>query len=88
VHSPVGRDPAAYGVELVAPEEGRFARNDVAFIDPANVDHDALGSVLAKALYNYMHGIGLDRDVREWFDAKVPRTTVPRRFVERALTAR
>lgn len=88
VHSPVGRDPAAYGVELVALPAGRFARNDITFIDPANVDHDALGTVLAKALYNYMHGIGLERDVREWFDAKVPRTTVPRRFVERALAAR
>jgi hypothetical protein len=25
---------------------------------------------LRKALYNYMHGIGLEADVREWFDPK------------------
>ena len=24
-----------------------------------------------------MHGIGLDQDVREWFDGDVPRTRVP-----------
>jgi hypothetical protein len=40
---------------------------------------------LKKALYNYMHGIGLDADVRSWFDGRVPRTTVPRQFVARAL---
>ena len=66
-----------------------FAKNDVGFSDPAGVDHDALGIALNKALYNYMHGIGLDDDVRQWFrvDAgtRVPKTRVPRYFVERAL---
>ena len=86
VHSPVGRDPAAYGITLVPPESGRFAKNDVRFVDPTGVDHDTLGRALNKALYNYMHGIGLDQDVRAWFDERrVPRTTVPKRFVERAL---
>lgn len=88
VHSPVGRDPAAYGITLVPPEPGRFAKNDVRFIDPTGVDHDALGRALNKALYNYMHGIGLEQDVRVWFDEqRVPKTTVPRRFVARALKA-
>ena len=40
---------------------------------------------LKKALYNYMHGIGLDADVRSWFGGRVPRTTVPRQFIARAL---
>ena len=31
-----------------------FAKNDVGFIDPTGVDHDALGVALNKALYNYM----------------------------------
>ena len=85
VHSPVGLDPAAYGITLVPAESGRFAKNDVAFIDPTGVDHDALGGALNKALYNYMHGIALDQDVRAWFDTPVPRPCVPRRFIERAL---
>ena len=42
-------------------------------------------AALEKALYNYMHGIGLDEDVRAWFDRKVPRTRVPRDFIDRAL---
>ncbi|HZF79429.1 MAG TPA: radical SAM protein, partial [Rubrivivax sp.] len=88
VHSPVGKDPAAYGVTLVPFAHGEgpvFAKNDVGFIDPAGVDHDALGRGLKKALYNYMHGIGLEEDVRVWFEAGVPRTTVGKRRIERAL---
>jgi radical SAM superfamily enzyme YgiQ (UPF0313 family) len=89
VHSPVGRDPAAYGVTLAPLPKGRFARNDIHFIDPSAVDHDALGQALNAALYNYMHGVALERDVREWFlpyVKKAPRTTVPRDFVRRALS--
>jgi hypothetical protein len=90
VHSPVGRDPAAFGVTLATLPDGHFARNDIGFTDPSGVDHDRLGLALKKALYNYMHGIALEDDVRAWFadvGMKVPRTTVPRRYIERALAA-
>ena len=88
VHSPVGLDPAAYGIELVPLPEVTFAKNDIGFIDPTGVDHDALGIGLRKAIYNYMHGIGLDEDVRAWFshlNEPVPRTRVKKHFIERAL---
>ncbi|MEC5385158.1 radical SAM protein [Uliginosibacterium sp. H3] len=88
VHSPVGKNPEEYGVKLVPLPPISFATNDVDFIDPTGVDHDALGKALNKALYNFMHGIGLEEDVRSWFGGRVPRTRVPRNFVERALTAR
>jgi len=42
----------------------------VEFRDPTGTDHDYLGAGLRRALYNYMHGIGLDADVREWFDPR------------------
>ena len=88
VHSPVGMNPAAYGVTLQPlPADARFAKNDIAFIDPTPTDHDGLGQGLKKGLYNFMHGIGLDHDIRSWFPVRVPKTTVPRRFIERALTA-
>lgn len=89
VHSPVGRDPADYGVVLeplpeVAPHTA-FAKNDVGFHDPTGTDHDALGIGLKKALYNFMHGIGLEQDVRRWFDTPVPKPTVNRHRIARAL---
>ncbi len=92
VHSPVGQDPAAYGVELVPLPEGRFARNDIGFIDPTpmprGVDHDVLGRGLKKAIYNFMHGVGLEQDVRAWFELPkgvVPKTTVRRDRIALAL---
>ncbi|MCX9154504.1 radical SAM protein [Niveibacterium sp. 24ML] len=85
VHSPVGQNPEAFGVQLVPLPPVSFAKNDIGFIDPTGVDHDVLGKALNKALYNYMHGIGLDEDVRSWFSTRVPRTRVPRHFVSNAL---
>lgn len=85
VHSPVGMNPQEYGVELVPLPAVTFAKNDVGFIDPTGVDHDSLGKALNKALYNYMHGIGLDTDVRSWFAERVPRPRVPKHFIARAL---
>jgi len=85
VHSPVGQNPADYGVTLQPLPPVSFAKNDIGFIDPTGVDHDALGVALKKALYNYMHGIGLDEDVRSWFNTQVPRTTVARHRIARAL---
>ena len=87
VHSPVGLHPGQFGVRLKPLAKVSFAKNDVDFIDPTGVDHDALGIALNKALYNYMHGIGLDQDVRGWFSGRVPKTTVPRHFIARALGA-
>ena len=87
VHSPVGLDPQAYGVTLQPLPPVSFAKNDVDFIDPTGVNHDALGVGLKKALYNYMHGIGLEADVREWFDFAVPKARVPRQRIAKALAA-
>ncbi|MCK2096801.1 B12-binding domain-containing radical SAM protein [Thauera aromatica] len=87
VHSPVGRNPEDYGITLAALPEVTFANNDIAFLDPTGVDHDRLGKALNKALYNYMHGIGLEVDVRQWFDERVPRPRVGRRFIAQALQA-
>ncbi|MCC7544883.1 MAG: radical SAM protein, partial [Aquabacterium sp.] len=75
VHSPVGQNPDEYGVKLQALPPVSFAKNDIAFIDPAGVDHDAMGVALKKAIYNFMHGVGLESDVRSWFNVRVPRPT-------------
>ena len=88
VHSPVGKNPAEYGIKLKPLPPISFATNDVEFSDPTGVDHDALGVALNKALYNYMHGIGLDQDVRSWFAERVPKPRVGRHFIARALAGR
>jgi len=88
VHSPVGQRPADYGIELLPLPDSPFAKNDVGFIDPTGVDHDRLGRALRKAIYNFMHGVGLDEDVRAWFEEqRVPRPTVGPQRIARALSA-
>ncbi len=96
VHSPVGQRPELFGIRLRPLPERSFARNDVAFDDPTGVDHDWLGEGLRRALYNYLHGLGLEEDVRGWFSAPrtgrrrashagVPRPTVAPDVIARAL---
>lgn len=67
VHSPIGKQPELFGIRLQPLPDKPFAKNDVGFHDPTNVDHDRLGEGLRRALYNYMHGVGLEEDVRSWF---------------------
>ncbi len=85
VHSPVGQAPQDYGVQLVPLPSVSFAKNDIGFTDPTGTDHASLGVGLKKALYNYMHGIGLDEDVRRWFDFHVPKPKVAKNRIARAL---
>ena len=88
VHSPVGLNPETYGVSLTEAPFAGFARNDIGFSDPTGVDHDRLGLGLKKAIYNFMHGLGLEEDVRTWFelDLPCPKTRIKRNAIARALT--
>jgi len=87
VHSPVGKNPEAYGIELIPLPEITFAKNDIGFIDPTGTNHDALGQGLKKAIYNYMHGVGFEADIRSWFELQqpVPKSAVSRQFIAKAL---
>jgi radical SAM superfamily enzyme YgiQ (UPF0313 family) len=101
VHSPIGLHPKKFGIRLFKEpaaafgEPAAFARNELPFADPTGTDHDFLGEGLRKALYNYMHGVGLDLDVRSWFSGgaarrprrKVPAAQVPADLIAKALAA-
>jgi radical SAM superfamily enzyme YgiQ (UPF0313 family) len=77
VHSPVGINPEKYQVKRVGPEFQGFANNDLYHEDPTGADHELFSGGLKKALYNYMHGSGMDVPLKEFFDFKIPRTQVP-----------
>lgn len=87
-HSPVGKNPDKYGIELIpieTPKEGLFAKNTIYFNDGITTDLDMLGDGLRKALYNYMHGMGLEEDVRAWFEDSVPKAQVAKNFIAKAI---
>jgi radical SAM superfamily enzyme YgiQ (UPF0313 family) len=95
-HSPIGLNPAQFGIEILPEPTVTFARNDLAFVDPIGCDHKRLGEGLRKALYNYMHAVGIDMDVRFWFgqrqvgkkkgpEFRVPSPQVPPDLIQSAL---
>ncbi|WP_435353955.1 B12-binding domain-containing radical SAM protein [Emticicia sp. SJ17W-69] len=84
-HSPVGLYPEQFSVQRESDEIGTFANNDLVFSDPKGADHDAFSYGLKKSLLNFMHGICFDYPLQEWFDFKVPRTKVPKNYIENAL---
>lgn len=83
-HSPVGLDPAAYGITPHY-QEIKFANNDVQFTDSTGIDHGQFSFGLKKSLFNYMHGVGFDFPLREWFDFKVPRTNIDPDYIATSL---
>ncbi len=82
-HSPVGLNPDKYKVKIhpvQKSEHGLFARNELPYQEEKFVDHDMLGIGLRRALFNYMLGQGLEMDLSEWFDGKVPKPKVGSQF--------
>ena len=74
-HSPVGLNPEEYGV-IPDLKQISFANNDIDFKDKIGVDHGKFSYGLKKSLFNFMHGIGFDMSLQEWFDFKIPASTI------------
>jgi hypothetical protein len=86
-HSPIGLAPEKFGVKKQNVEIGTFANNDLEHIDPKGADHDAYSYGLKKSLLNFMHGLCFEYPLQDWFEFKVPRTKVPKNYIEKALEA-
>ncbi|WP_345265103.1 B12-binding domain-containing radical SAM protein [Nibrella viscosa] len=84
-HSPVGLHPAEFDVMRVGPEFGGFADNDLDHDDPLGANHDLFAEGLRKSLFNYMHGVCFEYPLQQWFDFKIPPTTIPPRYIEKSL---
>lgn len=74
-HSPVGLRPEEFGV-IPVKEKILFAHNDIDFKDKTGIDHSQFSFGLKKSLFNYMHGVNFELPLQEWFDFKIPRTTI------------
>ena len=83
-HSPVGLNPAEYGI-IPEYKNITFANNDVDFKDNTGINHDKFSFGLKKSIYNFMHGIGFELSLQDWFDFKVPRTTINTNFISNSL---
>ena len=83
-HSPVGMFPEEFGV-IPEQNEITFANNDIQFKDKTGIDHDKFSFGLKKSLFNFMHGICFEYELQEWFDFKIPHTTIPSDYIVSSL---
>ncbi|WP_106917494.1 B12-binding domain-containing radical SAM protein [Chryseobacterium aurantiacum] len=83
-HSPVGLNPEEFGVTPIK-QEILFANNDIDFTDKTGINHGKFSSGLKKSLFNYMHGINFELPLQEWFDFKIPRTTIHPDYIHDSL---
>ena len=79
-HSPVGLFPEEFGV---IPEINpiTFANNDIQFKDKTGINHDKFSFGLKKSLFNFMHGICFEYKLQDWFDFKIPTTTITSDYI-------
>jgi hypothetical protein len=81
-HSPIGMNPEQFNVQKLQDSKIQFAENDIDFIDPSGVNHEQFSFGLKKSLFNYMQGIGLDEPLQNWFENKIPQTTINSNAIE------
>lgn len=86
-HSPVGLNPAAYQVQASGPSFGGFADNDLFHEDGVGCAHELFSEGLRKSLFNYMHGVGFEFPLKDWFDFDTPVASVPKKYIANSLSA-
>ena len=85
-HSPIGLNPSEYGITPIF-KDITFANNDVDFKDKTGIDHSKFSYGLKKSLFNFMHGIGFEMPLQEWFDFKIPKTQIKTNLIQGYLGA-
>ncbi len=83
-HAPIAKDPERYGIKIKSIAH-QFALNDIEFTDVTGIDHDQFSAGLKHALYNYMHATGFDIPLQNWFEFKIPKTTISRNYISNIL---
>ncbi|QCE43457.1 radical SAM protein [Psychroserpens sp. NJDZ02] len=83
-HSPIGLNPTEYGITPNY-KSITFANNDIDFTDSTGINHSQFSFGLKKSLFNFMHGIGFDMDLQEWFDFGIPQTSIAPFYIEDCL---
>ncbi len=87
-HSDVGKNPQKYSCTISDRPVGGFANNDLVHVDHSGAAHQVFAQGLNKAVYNFMHGIGTDMAIKDWFDFPVPVISVKRNYIKQAIKVR
>lgn len=88
VHSRFFAEPDLIGVIPLLPHASAFSINEMAYT-PSSIEKDSdIGRSLHKAVYNFMHGVGLETAVSDWFGKDAPQPRLDPDVVECALNRR
>ncbi|MDO9275833.1 MAG: B12-binding domain-containing radical SAM protein [Lutibacter sp.] len=83
-HSPIGLNPTEYDI-FPDYKEITFANNDIQFRDKTGINHDKFSFGLKKSIFNFMHGVGFELPLQDWFDFKIPKTGIKNDFMQKCL---
>lgn len=84
-HSPIGKNPEKFGIQITGLQDGDFANNDLFFEDKTGIDHSKFSEGLRVSLYNYMHSLGFDIPLQEWFEFSIPKTKIAPNYIQSKL---
>ena len=87
-HSPVGMNPERFNIKSAQTQVGNFANNELQILDTEGIDHAKYSEGLRKSLYNYMHDIGFELNLQEWFEFKIKSTTIPSDFIQNVIESK
>lgn len=82
VHSPVGKNPEEFGIEITGPVFEGFAQNDLYHVDPQGADHPKYAKGLKRALDAYLNKAEFNEDLQTWFDFPVRPTRHAKDLIE------
>jgi len=85
IHSPVGKNPGDFGINIIGPTFEGFAQNDLLHEDPNGAEHEKYGEGLNLALNNYLNGVGFDMNLQDWFDFRVKKTKIKANFISNSI---
>jgi len=88
VHSDVGQHPENYSCTIRSRPADGFAQNDLVHEDPIGCPPQVFSQGLNKALYNYMHGIGMELPIKQWFDVRVRPVSIKKDHIQKAISKR
>ena len=86
VHSPIGKNPEAFGIQITGPAFEGFAQNDLYHEDPQGADHTKYTKGLNLALHNYLNKAGFNKELQHWFSFSIPKTNHPKDLIESFLS--
>tara|TARA_R110000787_G_scaffold167495_7_gene280443 strand:- start:2101 stop:3957 length:1857 start_codon:yes stop_codon:yes gene_type:complete len=86
VHSPIGKNPQEFEIEITGPAFEGFAQNDLYHKDSKGADHPKYTKGLNLALHNYLNGVGFKEESQNWFEFPVLPTSHPESLIESFLS--